>query len=370
MKLPNHICHLSLLNPALHSRIFYKLALSQRDLGYKVTIMGQSDKLTSFYHEGVQIIPFRAFHRLSPLRFLLPMYILFRSMKLQAHIYTIHTPELLWIGWVLSLLGKKIIYDVHEDYRANIQAAEYYPHWIKNTLAKGVRKVEKLMLPYLSAVSYAELCYENILAAENHQYVVLRNSFSPRAIIGTASVELPGRPYMLYTGTLATAWGIFDTLACWKEMNTHQPLLLIVAGHTHHASLVEKIWDFVKKTQLEAHFQLVGGCTYVPYVDIVELIRHCIFLTALYHINPHLQFKIPTKFYEAMAFDKPLLYTDHEYWNEINQQKKIGIPYRKEMPVDSIWDQLNNWNVHHEEADYHWREDAKKMEKMLSKITT
>ncbi len=361
-----HICHITLLNPALHSRIFYKLAVSQRTLGYRVTVIGQDPHSHPFELRNIQIIPIKPFSRLSIRRMMTALYIYRRCRKLKPDILVLHTPELWWVAYLMHRKGIKIIYDVHEDYRANIQAASHYPALIKGLLARGVRWIEKRMVGYVAAVFYAEYCYENILDVAEGKYCVLRNSFNPSAIEGEASIDIPSEPYMLYTGTIAEAWGVFDTIDFWIALNEHTELTLVVAGHTHQQEIIDQIWARVKRAKLLERFWLIGGNSYVPYVDIVTLIQSCTMLAALYHIQPHISQKIPTKFYEAMAFNKPLLYTDHDYWNQLNEQIGLGVPYRPSMDAWSTFKGIEKWTYVHRKEDYHWESDGKKMEEMLS----
>src|SRR5687768_1730874 len=95
---PLHICHLSLLNPAIHSRIFFKMALSQVQAGYRVSIIAQDPARAPYMREGVEIVPLGVFGRLSWRR----LWSLGRMRRLAqglaADVYQIHTVELLGLA--------------------------------------------------------------------------------------------------------------------------------------------------------------------------------------------------------------------------------------------------------------------------------
>ena len=367
----NKICHVSVLNPSTHNRIFHKLAKSQRSLGYEVSIIGQDARQNPYRLEDIQILPLPVFKRLSSKRFFkLPFWVLSYIRKYPSQIYWLHTPELMWLGYLLKLKGKVVIYDVHEDFFQTITYATHYPVWLRKPLAKGLRYLEKRWAQRLDAVVYAEICYDNMLALPESQVHILRNTFSIQALTPPSEPLSVPDSYLLYTGTLAEEWGIFHTLELWKALFPYSSLPLIMAGFTHSEEMVEKIRRWVEKACLEEYFTFIGGTSYVPYEQIVFLIQHCSFGTALYEINPAIKGKIPTKFYEYMAFDKPLIYTPDPTWEEFDRENHLGVSWIPGSNVNRLWDSLQSWKARHDPSAYSWEEDEKVLRQLLSKISS
>lgn len=367
-----HICHLTVLNPSTHTRIFYKLALSQQKLGYKVSVVGHDLSPNPYENSSVQIIPFKPFHRLSFRRFF-HSYRLWRICnKLQAQVYVIHSPELIPLAiWLKTTQKAQLIYDVHEDYAANIRQAVHYPTWLRKPLAKIIRSLEKWAVRHLAGVAYAEGLYDNVLNASSNQKIVLRNTFSPTSIEDISNEGTPPQPYLLYTGTIAMEWGIFDGLELWKKIRSKHPISFVIAGSCHASQLIDEILSWVKANDMEADFKLIGGTNYVPYGQIVNLIQNCWALTALYHLTPNLQGKIPTKFYEAMAFDRPLIYTQDIHWDQMNEEVKLGFPYQDDQDISALVKGINLWNENppkHQPASFSWESDESRMKDWLDKI--
>ncbi|MEM7512022.1 MAG: glycosyltransferase, partial [Bacteroidota bacterium] len=274
----------------------------------------------------------------------------------------IHAPELLWLVWVM---GKRVNfhYDVHEDYHKNILYGKAYPKWIRSVLASLVRKLEKLAMKRVQTVSYAEACYENILSLAASKFLILENKFSSRGI-GKPVIQAPFKKYMLYAGTIAEAWGIWEVLDFWARLNQQTKVPLVVAGHTHYGGLVKDILRFVEKNRLQDQFRLIGGTQYIPYSHIISLMQQTTAVIALYHDLPQIKGKMPTKFFEAMAFQKPLLFTPMEEWIESNQVHAIGIPYQREkLSPLAIWDQLQQLEVE-VDADL-WSWEGKKLAQFM-----
>ncbi len=366
------ICHISVLNPSRHTRIFFKLALSQQAFGYRVSIIGQDEAPHPYEYQQVNIIPLPPFGRLSWKRFLaLPIWLIRRIRKHPAQIYWLHSPELMGLGWLLKMRGKKVVYDAHEDYFKTIYYAKHYPQYFRIPLAYLVRFLEKRWVRSLDAVVYAETCYDNMLNIPQEKAFVLRNTFTSRAIQTSKSsaFSVPADKYLLYTGTLAKEWGIFRTLELWKRLNRDAPLPLVIAGFTHSHALLKEIEAFVDESGLKSLFRLVGGNTYVPYHHIIELIQNCYFGTALYELSPVIRGKIPTKFFEFMAFGKALIYTRDPSWVSFDKEHQLGIAWEPGMETREIWDRVQNWKVSHSPDSYSWEKEENVLYELLKKLS-
>jgi len=362
-----HICHLSVLNPIHHTRIFFKLAWTQAKLGCKVSILAQAQKGHQWQITNIQTYPQPTFSRLSIRRLLTPFIYLRKALKRKADVYTIHTPELLLTALLLKALRPSIslIYDVHEDYAKNIQFAGYYPKAIR-FLAKAIRVYEKFAIRFFDYVTYAEYCYHDILNAKQKAYI-LRNSFTNRPIAHTTpQTPIPSRPYLLYTGTIAENWGIKETLKLWIEWNKHQEILLIVAGFAPQPQILTDIQQQVEAANLSHNFQLIGGNTYLPYTEIIHLIKHCWLGLALYKLRPNIKGKIPTKFYEFMANKKPLLFTNDPQWIDFNQKYPLGFPWQNQT-LSQIQTAIQSFKPHQGKEAY-WTQDEQTLQAIIQQI--
>lgn len=367
-----HICHISVLNPALHPRIFYKLAKSQQKLGYQVSILAQDQANSPFDRAGIHIHPIKPFHRLSFRRLFFSLFNYQKAKKLQADVYVVHSPELLMMALLLKWrLGAKLIYDVHEDYARTFRAVPHYPGIIGRSLSGLVRKLEKWAVKYVDAVSYAEDCYDNVLAVEDDRKFFLRNKFQHQDSDNRQNSEPPFTQYMLYTGTLADDWGIFKSLDIWEKWNTYEPLNFVMAGVSPRNEILQQIQARIKKSTYKDRFLLIGGDTYVPYAEIMSLVEHCRFGTALYAIKPYIRGKMPTKFYEYMAFNKPLVFSKEESWDKFNEKEQLGFAWEEDMPVEDLIERIRNWEndpPQHEINSYSWLGEEEELERMMKNV--
>lgn len=327
-----HLCQVSLMNPAVHSRIFFKEALTLVAAGWQVTIIGRDAATAPYEREGVTIVPIPDFARLSLARMRMRHRVAGLAAGTQADVFVVHSPEL--APAVARLRSERprarIVYDVHEDYFRNIRYGGYYPPLLRNRLAAAVRQRELTMARTCDGLLLAEDCFEEIFENIGTPRIFLRNKFQRPASLQGLQASTPAEPTLLVTGTLAEAWGLFHAVDLWVQINRHLPVNLVVAGHSHSKELIQKLRGKIKSSGFESRFSLIGGNDYVPYEEIVKQIAACTAGLALYNPQENIKDRVPTKFYEFMAFGKPLFYTDNEPWNRLNDQWHFGIAVKEQ----------------------------------------
>lgn len=125
------------VHPPFDSRIFHKECKGLVEADFNVSLIVVHDHNESC--DGVNIIALpEPKGRLD--RMLFTSVRLYRqALKLKADIYHFHDPELLPVGLMLKLAGKKVVYDVHEDVPLDMLQKLYLPAWSRNTLSHLAR---------------------------------------------------------------------------------------------------------------------------------------------------------------------------------------------------------------------------------------
>jgi len=153
------VCHITSVHRAFDDRIFYKECLSLSEFGYRVVLLAinKQNELT----RGVEIIGVKDIHSRFLRIMIRPVYFLIKSLVIRADIYHLHDPELLPIGLILKILGKKVIYDIHELVYYSIDDKSY----LKNKSFKFIIKFFYMKLEKISI-----LLFDSVVLAEDGYY--------------------------------------------------------------------------------------------------------------------------------------------------------------------------------------------------------
>ena len=140
------ICHITSIHSRYDIRIFMKECKSLAIHGYDVTLIVNDDKEDEIM-DGVKIVStnFNPINRID--RFLNSnSKLLKKAIKVDAEIYHLHDPDLLPLGNKLKRLGKKVIFDSHEDVPQQIKDKRWIPKVIRNTISKLYELYEKISI--------------------------------------------------------------------------------------------------------------------------------------------------------------------------------------------------------------------------------
>ena len=115
-------------------RVYQKQAVSLVENGYKVVLLARVGK--SRVAKGVCITRVWSWYSSRFLRFVSLPLVFLQAMRSKADIYHLHNPDTLPIAFMLRVCGKKVIYDVHEDFGLRVLMRDWIPKLLRNTVAK------------------------------------------------------------------------------------------------------------------------------------------------------------------------------------------------------------------------------------------
>ncbi|MEP5612701.1 MAG: hypothetical protein ABJP45_10655 [Cyclobacteriaceae bacterium] len=258
--------------------------------------------------------------------------------RINPSIIIVQTHELLYVTVIHKLLRRsKIIYDVREDYKKNMQYLSRWPYLLRLILAISIRTKERLLTPFIDQFWLAEKCYLYEINFPRKRSHVLENK---ALLIDQSSLRSDGI-HCLYTGTISEYGGIFLALDVYKKMKEHEPqATLTIVGQCHDPKLLRDLNSF---SETDKGIKLSISENPVDHTEIVKHILKATLGIISYQSNPVNANKVPTKLYEYSLYRLPFLIQQETPWEEKGKRLGGAIPIDFENPnVSIIIDQLKS----------------------------
>ena len=321
---PPALLLVSVLDSVEHPRLRYRQALTLSQF-YFVQLAASGPAVHPLPDQGLVLHPFapvghRSWRRIA--RLIALVRLLRRERPAVAHLHSI---ELLLPVLLLRPKGCLLVYDRHESYPRNIRYGMHWPRLVRRPLAALVHHYEQWAARRVDGVIYAEAAFAGELPAR--RAVVVENRYcgriNPRHI--HEKPQTPAQAELLVSGTVAVEWGLLRALELWRLWNKHEPARLAVVGRCRDTGLARTAFDLACSWGLSDRLHWEAPAHGVPFERVESAIEACSLGLALYVLSPARADRIPSKFYEFMAWRKPLAFTAHPPWTALNAKWQFGV---------------------------------------------
>jgi len=324
----------SVLKPVDETRMFEKLGSSLSEKGnYEIHIVGFPSRATPpIQSNSIQLhtISKEPFTRLSLKRLAAPWKVFRIVMNLKPAYLIITTHELLIVAVLCRLFsGCKILYDVQENYFRNILYTTAFPVFIRPFLAGWVRLKEFLTSPFINLYILAEKGYAHELPFAL-PHITLQNKITYKIAEHYRKAEQTGYSKLIFSGTLAETTGVYHALELVKNLHQFdESITLTIIGSC--SSTVD--WNNLKQQAAENPFIIFKGEPYpLPHHEILNELRKADFGIIWYPRNAATECSIPTKLFEYMGLNLPILIAHNEESHNLVTTQKAGIVLSQ--PID------------------------------------
>jgi glycosyltransferase involved in cell wall biosynthesis len=134
--------------------MFYRQARSLADAGCEVVFICQHSAAELI--DEIRIVPLPPPHNRFDRMTRLGWRALILALRERASVYHLHSPELLLMGAILRLLGKKVIYDAHEAFGQKVLSKAWIPVRLRGVVSGVASRLERLAVRWCSAVFAAD----------------------------------------------------------------------------------------------------------------------------------------------------------------------------------------------------------------------
>lgn len=349
----------SVLKPIDDTRMLEKLGATLTQSGeYEVTIIGYPS-IAGSLDSKIPLIPLKPFTRFSVERLLVPWRIFRLINQVKPEIIVINTPELLLMSIFQKIFfGRKVIYDVLENYYRNVRYSNAYAVALRPVLSLFVRGIELLTKPFISLFILAEKGYEEELDFVN-PHVVAENKLPQLMANRYSKGQKKGYHRLIFSGTLAPTTGILETIEHAKKLHAiDQYYSLTIIGYCALEKFLEQIKDEISGCDF---IQLIGGSSLVPHSQILEEICKADVGFAIYKINLSTESSIPTKLYEYLALRLPTLISHNIQSHELLTRLRAGIILPLCPNYDQLNDQLKQLELPLTDPDLFWDQEGERV---------
>lgn len=308
--------HLSSVHRADDTRIFYKECRSLAKNGYDVVLIARAD--CDFERDKVQIRSVKVNSTQRIARMTMAAWQVYRKASSEeGDIYHFHDPELIPVGLLLKLRGKKVIFDVHEDVSRQIIDKRWIPKRLRRPVSYAYRALEFISTRIFDGIVAAT---PSIAKAFPPDKTIVVQNFPLESEMPSASTG----PYeeresaVAYVGGLTAKRGATEMLDALNIVNQNRDVRLRFAGSITPTEYRETLnshsgWQFVE----DHGWQDRRGVTTLFARSRVGLV---LFHPAANHMESQ-----PNKLFEYMSAGLPVVASDFPYWSRFISDVRAGL---------------------------------------------
>lgn len=359
---------ISVLKPIDDTRNFEKIARSLSNTNeYDINIIGfstiniPSDQKITFH-------PIFNFNRASIKRLWASVKIGKKLLELKPELIIVTAAELLPVSLMFKILfGTKIIYDIQENYYRNIIYTNTYPAILRYPVALLLRAVEIVSSSVIDYAILAEKIYQIQMRYLSAKVLIIDN----KALIPSQLKNLPkiksDKIVMVYSGTIAEHYGIFDAVNFIKRLKTKvKNIVLIIIGFAAQGNVYQKL---LKSIEGLDYITIIGGATLVPHDQILMQMKGADFCLLPYKKNKSTEGRIPTKLYECLAMEIPVIIAPNPAWDTIIDEYNAGILFDFNADTEIVIQNLNETYYGKSlSSDFEWGSSADRLLKMIHRV--
>ncbi len=312
------VCVLTSVHIPFDGRIFHKEARSLAKAGYDVTLIARHTKEEIV--GGVRVLPLptpknrlqritkvmRQVHRL--------------AVREDADVYHFHDPELMIVGLLLKLRGKKVIWDAHEHYPNSILDKYYISKPLRRLISRSFDLFERAVIRFFDYVIYttplvgARYATMKVRAGRVENYPIMELSGTP--------ARQP-QEKIVYLGGMARIRGLLEVVEALAEVvKEHPRWKLCLVGAYNPASFEGEVRDLVKKLGVETNVEFIA---WVPYDEKEKLSSQASMGVITYLPYSNNTSCLPNKLFDYMLVGLPVIASNFPLYREVVEGSRCGL---------------------------------------------
>ncbi|MEE9208398.1 MAG: glycosyltransferase family 4 protein [Gemmatimonadota bacterium] len=329
------VVHLTSVHPPFDTRIFEKECRSLAEAGYDTVLVAPHEKPEVVRGVRIRPVPHGSSRWNRVTRVTRAVYR--AALEEDGDLYHFHDPELLPAGLALKRLGKRVVYDVHEDMPRNILSKYWIPRATRRPISYLTESLEGRAARVLDAIVAATPPIARRFSSGRTVTVMNFPRLEENELVEPLDYE--SRPLeFAYVGSLSAVRGAREMVQAIGALSGHPSARLVIAGRFYPPALADELaacpgWD---------RTDALGWCERSQLAGVLNRAR-----AGLATLHPTESFveSYPTKLFEYMSFGVPVIASDFPIWRNIVLGAGAGLVVDPTSP-EAIADALA-WILEH-----------------------
>lgn len=308
------VVHLTSVHSRYDIRIFVKMCSTLAANGYKVTLV-VADGLGDESKYNISIIDVGAKSDGRFARMTKTIWHIYNKAKaLNGDVYHFHDPELIPIAIMLKNLGKRVIFDAHEDLPRQILAKPYLSTPVKIVLSKVLECYERWACSRFDGIIAATPFILNKFLKINPNSIDVCNFPLLKEFVNTSNLPRKSNE-VAYLGRISRIRGINEIL---DALDYCPNVRLNLAGCFSNKTFEE---------QLKHHhsWSKVNNLGFLDRKQVSEVLSKSTVGLVTLHPTINYTVSLPIKMFEYMAVGIPIISSNFPLWLEIVEGNQCGL---------------------------------------------
>jgi glycosyltransferase involved in cell wall biosynthesis len=321
------VCMLTSVHVPFDGRIFHRAAKSLAKAGYDVVLIARHDKEEVV--DGVRVVPLpqpkNRIHRMTK--------VLWRAYRLavreDADVYHFHDPELMIVGLLLKLRGKKTIWDAHEHYPNSILDKYYIARPLRRLLSRSFDWFERAVVRFFDYVIYT-----TPFVGQRYQTMKVRSGPVENYPILRLSETFQREPQkkIIYLGGMSRIRGLMEVVEAFALVAKKYPdWELDLVGSSRPAFFEQELKDLAQTRGVEAKVKFIA---WVPYEEKERLSSQASMGVITYLPYANNTSCLPNKLFDYMLVGLPVVASGFPLYQEVVERSHCGLTVDPAKPQE------------------------------------
>ncbi len=308
------VCVITTVHPPNDIRISKELETLLK-AGFDVVYIAQKGK---FENDKVTFWPITGYHgRLK--RFIKGSREAFKkALEANADIYHFHDPELIGLGKKLKRHGKKVVYDIHEEYPSVILSKNWIPKIFRSLIARLADTYERRAVEKMDGI--VVVVPEQLERFPNKKEVAILPNYPETEFLNSMRKNTDeDKVRFVYSGSIDVDRSIKEMIDAFFMLNNKYNISLDLLGPIHN----EELREYINHKQEESDALTYRGV--LSYTDAIEVVSQCSIGLMVMHRGRSKEMSSPLKMFEYLGLGLPIIASDFKKWHEVLDEKPCAL---------------------------------------------